>query len=75
MKKVLVAEDVEIISTMITRVLEKLGIEVLVAADGEQCLAMARAQMPDLIILDLNAYDDRAWFQHYSKQTDDKYFA
>jgi CheY-like chemotaxis protein len=41
MKKVLVAEDVEIISTMITRVLEKLGIEVLVAADGEQCLAMA----------------------------------
>lgn len=51
--KILVAEDVDVIFTMINRVLEGHNFQVLHAKDGEECLNMALDELPDLVILDL----------------------
>ena len=51
--RILVAEDVDVIFTMIDRVLKGQGYQVIHARDGEQCLDLAFAQPPDLVILDL----------------------
>jgi CheY-like chemotaxis protein/ribonuclease BN (tRNA processing enzyme) len=50
---ILVAEDVEVISLMITKILEGKGFEVAHAANGEKALELGRSLLPDLIILDL----------------------
>ena len=54
MAKILYAEDNEDNVYMLTRRLRRNGHEVIVAADGEQCLAMARAEAPALILMDLS---------------------
>ncbi len=54
MAKILYAEDNEDNVYMLTRRLRRNGHEVIVAADGEQCLAMARAETPALILMDLS---------------------
>mgnify|MGYP003343959026 FL=1 len=48
----LVDDDTEIIESM-RAVLESRGYEVLVARDGNQGLAMAEAENPDLVVLDM----------------------
>lgn len=51
--RVLIAEDVKVISFAISKTLEAKGFEVAVAQDGEQCLEMARSFRPELIVLDI----------------------
>ncbi len=51
--RVLLVDDEPSIIKMATRRLEITGFEVLVAADGEDALAKARSDSPDIIILDL----------------------
>ncbi len=53
MAKILYVEDNEDNVYMLTRRLRRNGHEVIVAADGEQGLAMARAEAPALILMDL----------------------
>ncbi|MGQ9557411.1 MAG: response regulator [Desulfurispora sp.] len=53
MPTVLVVEDDDHILELIKFHLEKESYRVLTAADGEQALALARQQRPDLIILDI----------------------
>ncbi len=53
MAKLLIVEDEADIRELISFNLEMSGYEVLKARDGEEGLAMARSEMPDLIILDL----------------------
>jgi DNA-binding response OmpR family regulator len=48
----LVDDDVEILESMRT-VLESKGYEILVARDGNQGLAMAEQEEPDLVVLDM----------------------
>ena len=48
----LVDDDIEIIESL-RAVLEGKGYQVLVARDGNQGLAMAEREMPDLLILDM----------------------
>ncbi|HEY1662966.1 MAG TPA: response regulator [Verrucomicrobiae bacterium] len=50
---VLVAEDLKVISHKMISGLEQMGYSVALAEDGEQCLQMARALRPDLVILDI----------------------
>jgi phosphoribosyl 1,2-cyclic phosphodiesterase/CheY-like chemotaxis protein len=50
---VLVAEDIRSIALTISAALESAGIEVGLAADGEQCLEKVYERRPDLLILDL----------------------
>lgn len=50
---ILIGEDVRLIAFRMRQALEAAGYAVEETADGEQCLARARATLPDLIILDI----------------------
>ena len=52
-KKVLIVEDDNFFSMILKGRMEKEGFVVRQAFDGEQALAMAREETPDLIVLDL----------------------
>jgi CheY-like chemotaxis protein len=54
MAKILLVEDNEMNRDMLARRLERRGYEVLVAVDGEQGVALARAEIPDLILMDMS---------------------
>jgi two-component system cell cycle response regulator DivK len=54
MAKILYVEDNEDNVYMLTRRLERSGFEVVVARDGEQGVAIAQAEQPDLILMDLS---------------------
>jgi CheY-like chemotaxis protein len=54
MAKILYVEDNEDNVYMLKRRLERAGFEVVVAPDGEQGLAAANDQRPDLILMDLS---------------------
>jgi CheY-like chemotaxis protein len=51
--RVLVADDDRLLRTAAVTTLRRAGFEVLAAADGEEAVALARAERPDLILLDL----------------------
>jgi CheY-like chemotaxis protein len=53
-RKILVVDDEEDIRTFLVTVFEDAGAEVAQAADGDECIAMARSFTPDLISLDLS---------------------
>ena len=53
MPKILYVEDNEDNVYMLTRRLRQHGYEVVVAGDGERVVAMAAAEAPDLILMDL----------------------
>ena len=54
MPKILLVEDNEMNRDMLTRRLGRKGYEVVTAVDGQQALDMARAETPDLILMDLS---------------------
>jgi CheY-like chemotaxis protein len=51
--RVLICDDEPHILLLYRREFELAGAEVVVAADGEECIAVAERESPDLIILDL----------------------
>ena len=51
---VLVVDDFEDTRAVMRRMLELSGCRVIEAADGEQAIELARAETPDLILMDLN---------------------
>lgn len=53
MKRILIVEDKAVSRELLRTVLEKQGYAVTEAEDGEQALQQARAEVPDLILLDL----------------------
>lgn len=53
MSRILVVDDEPSIVDVLTYNLTKAGYQTLVARDGEQALKLARAEHPDLVILDL----------------------
>ena len=54
MTKVLVVEDNEMNRDMLSRRLKRKGYEVLIAVDGEEGVAMAHSEAPDLILMDMS---------------------
>jgi two-component system cell cycle response regulator DivK len=54
MPKVLLVEDNEMNMDMLSRRLRRRGYEVIPATDGEQGLAIARTEKPDLILMDMS---------------------
>jgi len=54
MPKILLVEDNEMNRDMLSRRLTRRGIEVLIAADGAEGIAMAKAEQPDLILMDMS---------------------
>ena len=54
MPKILVVEDNEMNRDMLSRRLIRRGYDVLIAEDGERGMAMAAAERPDLILMDMS---------------------
>jgi len=54
MSKILLVEDHQEIWDFLSRRLKRRGYEVIVAEDGENGLAKARSDAPDLVLLDMN---------------------
>jgi DNA-binding response OmpR family regulator len=52
-KKILLVEDESLLSNLLKQRLEKEGMEVIQARDGEEALGFLRTTKPDLIILDI----------------------
>jgi len=53
MAKILIVDDDPDIREVLTMILETKGYETITACDGIECLAMLRAEDPDLMIIDL----------------------
>jgi two-component system cell cycle response regulator DivK len=54
MIKILLVEDNEMNRDMLSRRLLRKGYEVVMAVDGEQAVAMAQSEKPDLILMDMS---------------------
>lgn len=54
MPKILLVEDNEMNRDMLSRRLERKGYQVAMAVDGEQAVAMASSESPDLILMDMS---------------------
>jgi CheY-like chemotaxis protein len=52
-RKILVVDDDSSIRSYLSQLLDKHGYQVLEAEDGKQCLELAKAEIPDLIIMDV----------------------
>lgn len=54
MTRILIVEDNEMNRDMLSRRLQRKGYEVLIAVDGETGIDVARANAPDLILMDMS---------------------
>jgi CheY-like chemotaxis protein len=54
MAKILIVEDNEMNRDMLSRRLARQGYTVVIAVDGEQGLAAAQAEIPDVILMDMS---------------------
>ncbi|MGH9716252.1 MAG: response regulator [Candidatus Acidiferrales bacterium] len=61
MSKILLVEDNETSREMLARRLDRKGFAVITAADGEQGYALARAESPDLILMDISLPGMDGW--------------
>ncbi len=61
MGKILVVDDEEKIRYIVRRMLEADGHEVLEAEDGRECLAIIKAEKPDLILMDVMMPEMDGW--------------
>ncbi|HEY1212480.1 MAG TPA: response regulator [Bryobacteraceae bacterium] len=59
--RILLVEDNEMNRDMLSRRLARRGYEVLIAVDGEQGSDIAQAEMPDVILMDLNLPKMSGW--------------
>ncbi len=61
MAKILLVEDNELNRDMLSRRLTRRGYTVVAAEDGEQGLALARSERPDLILMDMSLPGIDGW--------------
>ena len=61
MAKVLLVEDNEMNRDMLSRRLARRGYEVVVAEDGEQGIALASQEKPDVILMDMSLPKRDGW--------------
>ena len=54
MRRVLLVEDHEEIWDFLSRRLKRRGYDVIIATDGQQGVEKARAELPDIVLLDMN---------------------
>lgn len=54
MSRILLVEDNEMNRDMLSRRLQRRGYEVIIAVDGQQGVAMAQSESPDLILMDMS---------------------
>jgi two-component system, cell cycle response regulator DivK len=54
MAKILIVEDNEMNRDMLSRRLIRRGYEIVIAVDGEEGIAAAKAEAPDLVLMDMS---------------------
>jgi CheY-like chemotaxis protein len=72
MTTILIVEDNEMNRDMLSRRLERKGYKVLLAVDGEIGLEVARANMPDLILMDMSLPVVDGWEATRRLKADDR---
>lgn len=60
-KRILIVDDNEELSSMLTQLLERAGYQVVQAADGQTALTQAKQHSPDLILMDMSLPDISGW--------------
>jgi CheY-like chemotaxis protein len=70
MAKILLIEDNEMNRDMLTKRLQRRGYEVVVAVDGQDGLAQANSQAPDLILMDMSLPIMDGWAATRQLKTD-----
>ena len=70
-RRILLVEDNELNRDMLSRRLERKGFDVLIAADAAEGLSIARAQSPDLILMDMRLPDLDGWSATRQLKADD----
>ncbi|MCL7957794.1 MAG: response regulator [marine benthic group bacterium] len=71
MTKILLVEDDEMNRDMLSRRLLKRDYEVVIATDGEQGVAMAGSENPDLILMDMSLPGIDGWTATRQVKSDD----
>ncbi len=61
MTKILLVEDNEMNRDMLSRRLVRRGFEVMVAVDGQEGVALARRESPDIILMDMSLPVTDGW--------------
>jgi len=61
MPKVLIVEDNEMNRDMLSRRLERRGFVVVLAVDGAEGVAMSKAELPDLVLMDMSLPVMNGW--------------
>ena len=61
MARILLVEDNEMNRDMLSRRLERRGYEVIVAVDGEDGVARAKVEAPDIVLMDLSLPGIDGW--------------
>jgi two-component system, cell cycle response regulator DivK len=61
MPKILLVEDNDLNRDMLSRRLKRRGYEVTLAVDGEEGVAMAASEMPDLVLMDMSLPKIDGW--------------
>jgi len=61
MPKILLVEDNEMNRDMLSRRLERKGYQIVIAVDGNQGVAMAHSEAPDLILMDMSLPELDGW--------------
>ena len=59
--RILLVEDNEVNQDMLSRRLKNKGYEILLAVDGAQAVSLAKAEKPDLILMDLSLPIMNGW--------------
>jgi len=72
MTTILIVEDNEMNRDMLSRRLERKGFKVLIAVDGEEGLEVARASLPDLVLMDMSLPVVDGWEATRRLKADDR---
>jgi CheY-like chemotaxis protein len=72
MTTILIVEDNEMNRDMLSRRLERKGYEILIAVDGEKGVEVARAKLPDLILMDMSLPVVDGWEATRRLKADDR---
>ena len=72
MTTILIVEDNEMNRDMLSRRLERTGYKVLIAVDGEKGVEVARANLPDLILMDMSLPVVDGWEATRRLKADDR---
>jgi CheY-like chemotaxis protein len=71
MARILLVEDNEMNRDMLSRRLERKGYTVIIAVDGQEGVDKARAEMPDLILMDMSLPVKDGWDATRELKADD----